>query len=516
MIIKRAGPLVVALAGLAVAFGLLMVAGGCPGFSLDPTDTGNTNTNSGDPNPTAKSLADECAACHKNIAEKYALGTHKAMADECVTCHSNAREHMADPTVVKAKLNFALSACSSCHGGQYDSYLHDDASKPGHFGGSIATSKYLEYDKYQYLMGGHGFTRQYNEERAHGYMLKDHIDTQRKQTTTCLQCKSTPVAYYWNSDTRGSVQFEKSQDWATVVQRIRDEYPETIDYGAGCTHCHDPHNGDFRIIRRGVIEAILERGTDPYSTVHNVIPASEAELQGLMNERDASGERTERAMRLAGTLTCAQCHIEYVCGQGADRATTGTIRDYVPWRKLPDIEAHYKELFNLQQDWTHSVTGMTGIKPQHPETESYWGSSHHMLGMSCADCHMAKTTDATGKTVASHWLTSPLKNNVTACGKCHDDVQADLFAVQDAFYAKAVRVQNSLNTLLQKIGDPATAATIPAGDLTTAKALFMRAITWWEWVAVSENSMSAHNADEMDEQLDYAESLVAEALALFP
>jgi len=81
-------------------------------------------------------------------------------------------------------------------------------------------------------------------------------------------------------------------------QRIRDEQPETTDYGAGCALCHDPHNGDFRLIRKGVISAILERCTDPYSTLYNVKPANETELNGLMNERGADGKRTARAMRL--------------------------------------------------------------------------------------------------------------------------------------------------------------------------------------------------------------------------
>ena len=53
---------------------------------------------------------------------------------------------------------------------------------------------------------------------------------------------------------------------------------------------------------------------------------------------------------MAGTLTCGQCHIEYVCGQGADRDTTGEIRDHVPWRKLTDIEEHYQAQFGNEQE----------------------------------------------------------------------------------------------------------------------------------------------------------------------
>ncbi len=520
--------LVSLVCGSVVGLGLV---GGClPNVPLPAGNANdNTNANSDTTNPppadnlnanvsppTAARIAQDCALCHAQVVEKYTSGSHKGLESECLTCHENGREHMANPTQERAKLNFALSACAGCHADQYDTYLHDDGSKPGHYGGSAKTSKYDEYTHYKFLMGGHGFTLEYNEDRAHAYMLKDHIDIARRQTTTCLQCKSTPVAYYWNERHRGEVAFSKEKPWADVVQRIRDEFPETIDYGAGCTHCHNPHDGEFRLVRKGVVSAILERGTDPYSRVHNVIPASEAELIGLMNERSADGERTARARRLAGTLTCAQCHIEYVCGQGADRTTTGEIRDDIPWRKLRDIEQYYQNKFANQQDWKHSVTGLTGVKPQHPETESYWGSSHHMLGMSCADCHMARATDALGKSSASHWLTSPLKNNTEMCGQCHNDVVSELFAMQDAFYDKALDVEDTLNTLLLKIQTANTSGAVPAADLSAAKALFMRALTWWEWTAVSENSMGAHNADEMNDQLDTAQELADQALDLLP
>lgn len=510
--------LVTTASALIFLSGFTLNISGCPVLS-DPnaneSQTTNDNVNTGD-NQVAQSITTDCAFCHANIVQKFNAGTHKSVQNECLACHENARDHLADPSVTPAKVNFNLSSCASCHNDQYETYLADDASKPGHFGGSIATSKYDQFVHYRYLMGGHGFTREYNEERAHAYMLKDHIETDRRQATTCLQCKSTAVAFYWNERHRGAVQYEKSQAWDAVVQRIRTEQPETIDYGAGCTHCHDPHNGDFRLIRKGVIAAILERGTDPYSTLHNVIPASEAELTALLNERGADGKRTQNATRLAGTLTCAQCHIEYVCGQGADRTTTGEIRDDVPWRKLGDIEDYYQTKFGNQQDWRHSITGLTGVKPQHPETESYWGSSHHMLGMSCADCHMAPTQSAGGKEIKSHWLTSPLKNNTAGCAKCHDDVQADLFALQDRIYAQAVEIETQLNSVLQRIEAANTSGAVPADQLAQAKALFMRGLTWWEWTVVSENSMGAHNADSTREQLDRARAFAHEAAELLP
>jgi len=450
------------------------------------------------------------------VVEKYTTGSHKGLSAQCLACHANGREHMADAANVRAKVDFSLELCAACHSSHYTSYVKDDGAKAGHFGGSVPTDKYDEFPHYKYLMGGHGFTRDYKEDRAHKFILKDHIDTQRRQTTTCLQCKSTPVAYYWNERTRGETLFEKTVPWDEAVQSIRERWPETIEYGAGCTHCHDPHNGDFRLIRKGVIQAILERGTDPYSSRLNVVPRSAEHLHALLNERGPDGKRTAEALRLAGMLTCAQCHIEYVCGQGADRATTGEIRDDIPWRKLADLEEYYSSRFNLQQDWKHSVTGLTGVKPQHPETEEYWGSVHHRLRMSCADCHMPKTQDAAGRTYTSHWLTSPLKHNTQRCSECHEDVQSDIFRVQDAVYAKGREIEEQLNTLLKRIETAAATGSVPSDQLDTAKALYMRALTWWEWTVVSENSMGAHYADQANWQLQQAQDWVVQALALLP
>lgn len=469
--------------------------------------------------PTLASLGLTCAACHSEYAAKFAAGVHKGLSKQCLACHENSIAHQNSPFVTKAIVRFSLEQCAGCHQEEHDSYLHDDGAKAGKYGGSVATSKYLEYPHYQFLMGGHGFTIQYNEERAHRWMLKDHIDTKRKQATTCLQCKSTAVAYYWNESRRGKSMFDKSQVWSDVVQKIKDQNPETVDYGAGCNHCHDPHTGQFRLIRKGVIAGILSRGTDPYAPELNVMPSDANDLIAKMNERGSDGKLTEQARRLAGTLTCAQCHIEYVCGQGADKLTTGEIRDDVGWRKLKDVEAYYLSKFGNQQDWKHSVTGLTGVKPQHPETETYWNSHHHKAGLSCADCHMEKTADANGKIRSNHFLSSPLKQAKLSCSQCHpDSVQIDqvMVAVQDSVYAKARRVEDQLNAVLLKIQDANTSGAVSTGTLNQAKSLYMRGLTWWEWTAVSENSMGVHNWEEARTNLDAAEDFAKQAAALLP
>lgn len=476
-----------------------------------PSGPPNDNNGDGDPTDDVSTVAAKCGACHVQLAEKFNAGSHVDVDGQCLMCHPNGEDHRTNWGTVRATMDFSLEACAGCHSNQYTTYLADDSTKAGHYGGSIKTSKYEEFPHYQYVMGGHGFTREYNEERAHKYMLRDHVDIDRRQTSACLQCKSTPVAYFWNESRRDEVQYHKGMVWADVVAGLEQKWPQTVDYGAGCTHCHDPHNGDFRVIRKGVIEAILERGTDPYTPELNVMPANRDDLQAKMNARGADGKRTEEALRLAGTLTCGQCHIEYVCGQGADRETTGEIRDHVPWRKLVDIEDHYQAQFGNMQDWRHSITGQTGVKPQHPELESYWDSTHHRQGLSCADCHMEKSAGHT-----SHWFSSPLKYDNPGCSACHDDVTDLMLRLQDDIYEQARDVEDLLLYTLEGIEQANANASVPAEQLDLAKSLFMRALTWWEWTAVSENSMGVHNWAEASDQLDKAEELATEARSLVP
>lgn len=455
-----------------------------------------------------------CGNCHTAIANKYANGQHKALEKGCVSCHENALEHQANPKAVTAKLEFSLESCGTCHKNHMDTYLSDDGKKAGKYGGSAKTSKYLEIPNYVFLMGGHGFTIEYNEERAHKFMLKDHIEIKRKQNAVCLQCKSTPITYYWNETRRGQPMFNKSQSWQSMIDKLKADHPKTIDYGASCTHCHDPHEGGYRLIRKAMVQAILERGTDPYSTKYNVVPKSPQELEAKLNERGADGKLTATARRMVGTLTCAQCHIEYTCGPGIDK-DKGILRDDVPWRKLADLEAYYKVKYDLIQDWKHALTEEPGIKAQHPETEFFWGGSHYNYGASCASCHMAK--DPTGKNPKSHWLTSPLKQPEVTCGQCHElDLQDRLQAQakeQDTFWAKAQQAETALAATLKLIEAAKAAGNTTAG-LKTAKELFMRGLFWWEFTAVSENSAGWHNPVEGLANLEKAIQLATEAAAL--
>ncbi|MBI2390924.1 MAG: ammonia-forming cytochrome c nitrite reductase subunit c552 [Deltaproteobacteria bacterium] len=453
-----------------------------------------------------------CATCHSAYIAKIEGSKHKALTNKCLDCHKDALAHQADPSKVKASLDFSLDLCATCHADQKTQYLFDDATKPGDYGGSIKTSKYLDFPKYKHLMGGHGFTVEYNEERAHAYMLKDHIEIARKQNAVCLQCKSTPLTYFWGETRRGETVFGKELAWDASVAKIKANWPSTIDHGTACNHCHDPHTTSFRLIRKQMINAILERGTDPYDATRNYVPKSVADLNAKLNEKGTDGKLTDNAKRLVGTLTCAQCHVEYTCGPGADKTV---LRDEWPWRKLRDLEAYYKVKYDTVQDWTHSGTGLKGIKAQHPETEFFWESKHYKAGATCMSCHMG-TTEA-GKP-RSHWFTSPFKNPEKTCAGCHTGSLSSFVTMakttQKTVMTKATTVENDLDAVLTKIEALATDETFDKAKLLQAKEAFMKGLLWWEFTVVSENSAGFHNPDEATINLDTAQGEANKAKAL--
>ena len=175
--------------------------------------------------------------------------------------------------------------------------------------------------------------------------------------------------------------------------------------------------------------------------------------------------------------------------------------------KLRDIEAYYKVKYDTVQDWTHTGTGLKGIKAQHPETEFFWESKHYKAGATCRDCHMGFVADGKPR---SHWFTSSLKQVPETCGKCHGTA-ADTYVkkvtdAQDVLMAKATAAENSLDAVLTKIESCTTAGGCDATKLLQAKEAFMKGLLWWEFTVVSENSAGWHNPDEANTNLDTAQA----------
>ncbi|MFU8890783.1 MAG: ammonia-forming cytochrome c nitrite reductase subunit c552 [Anaerosomatales bacterium] len=518
--------------------------------------------------PAVTEARETCAGeqCHDAAVDAHASGPHAAIG--CADCHAGAAEHAADPEGVSVAIDWRIDSCARCHETIAATYLYDDNVKVGPFGGSQrepAIHKSDEFPEYNTIIAGHGFTREYAEEGAHRYMLEDHYETLRGKFETCVQCKSTKIAWAWSTgavltvpedrtitlthtatedsparevvvpvgttleldtdfrnyevlataryaggrtytsrpDPNDDASEHQNMLWAATIAAIK----ETMPYGAGCNHCHDPHSAAQRVIRPAMLEAIEKGGVNPYDPN----AASSFETAGARDRE---------------TLLCAQCHVEYSCGRsGVD----GMVRDHFGWTKAANLHGEYLDVFDYRQDWTHAIIGEPLIKSQHPETELYWNSPHYDAGASCASCHMPRVQTATGTWVRSHWFTSPYKYGdrdtfgafageiglrtgarYNPCVHCHDDRTATAIASQEAVYERQKVVQELLATSVLALGEVREAtedgATVDETARRQAVEAHRKAHVLWENLIVSENSMGFHNFDEVLDAMDVAEA----------
>lgn len=501
----------------------------------------------------------ECVKCHSGFVKKLSHSAHKEIG--CPACHDNAAEHLKNRKILP-KVNFSAELCGNCHQNQYKTYFYDDQNKNklGRYGGSPKDpkeprwAKTAQFPLYNKLIAGHGFTKEYNEDRAHKFMLEDHYKVTRGKYDVCIQCKSTKVAYYWGREQRiekdtevtlyhldgqpnilipagtivrtgtnwktSSVITEvlfpdgrtfTSKDpkaepiiWATAWAGVFALAKEELPYGASCSHCHDPHTTDLRLVRKAVIKAAKE----------NAMAFKDASLQ---NKK---------------TLLCGQCHIEYLCGKGVD----GINRDDVPFRHVSELESYYAKKFKNMQDFKHKLIGETLVKSQHPDMETFWGSKFYRAGASCSSCHMPRLK--WGDSVfTSHWFTSPLKYlNLFSQGKtgsgefgafpcldCHKAppgmsvenhakfLADQVIIVQEKIFKSQERVQKALSVatdVIEKAKKAKDAGKIIDESLF-AEAInnYRRAHLLWENLIVSENSMGFHNPEEVFDNM--AEALEA-------
>ncbi len=467
--------------------------------------------------------ADACGGeeCHDAAVTAAGAGPHASL--ECVVCHEGTGDaHAEDPKTSVGAIDWTIDACSTCHEGEARTYLYDDNAKPGPFGGSQRTPPQPKDDvfpKYDTIVAGHAFARDYNEEGAHKYMVQDHYEILRGKFETCVQCKSTKVAYSWlygkpitvaedqeielTHTATGTVPAkrvnipkgttlvfstdpvtrqvdakatmpdgtvyrsipEASEDatqsnnmlWASTIAAIKDTWP----YGAGCNHCHDPHSAKARVVRQAMIQSIENTGGPDGAGGTNPY------LEGSPKSFDKASDKDKEI------LSCAQCHVEYTCGKsGIDKVD----RDAYGWTKASDLHDVYDAQFGYAQDWKHAIIGQPLIKNQHPETELYWSSVHYNAGASCSDCHMPELIDGNGRSFRSHWLTSPYKygdaklfaafaegtgingkHTNDPCEACHENRTARGIGQQQAFYAKQGEVEKLLAESVGRLGGIAQA-----------------------------------------------------------
>ena len=567
----------------------------------------------------ARAQSQACAGCHSQKATDLAASSHAGLV--CESCHEGASAHAADGAI-KPTVHFDLELCGGCHPDQYGTYIYGDDWKTRYGGSPYRWSKLNDFAHYNDIIDGYGFTREYNEERSHGVMLKDHFDVTRGKYETCMQCKSTKVAYYWDTGQERVVQNEtfvrgghmaqgitipqgtrvrmwtdrtapypdthearvlvilpdgtqyasfnapgaiKNTQWtwsalyALTVNELPADSP-TRQSGNGCNHCHAPHKVardaatgslvGFRIIRKSLLDAIDRKGINPYG------PGSPRSFNG--NAPLSVDE---------GVALCAQCHVEYVCGNSP---IDGIDRDYFSWAKVSDLENVYQTQFpgygvhsdrKYVQDWSHGTGPLSSslapgngvsyltpfpigeelVKSQHPEAETYWESRHYDNGAHCSTCHMPKVTRAgDGKQFTSHWMASPLKymtpepmtqfastfglnlsneGIIPPCGACHggrlSNMKSRAEHIQDGTYADALAVEGALVASLARIKSAKDAAAmrqpVDPSLLEAAVEDHRAAHVRWENLVVSENSMGFHNPSEVGSELASAGILAQSA-----
>ncbi len=320
-------------------------------------------------------------------------------------------------------------------------------------------------EKHPYITvvyAGNAFSREFNESRAHNYSLDDLLATARgRPSASCLLCKTSDV-----------VRLIDSMGWDSFSRASFDQLAASVSHPVSCANCHDPEGMSLRVSNPALLAAVDSLGWE-------------------------SKLRDHDSMR---SMVCAQCHVEYYF----DPDSQHTI---FPWKMgltPSDIESYFENIGFA--DWVHPLAKVGVVKIQHPEFETFWGSVHQRIGLSCADCHMPKVvTD--GKTHTSHWWTSPMNHLAESCGSCHQDMGKLAVRVET--------LQADVSAKLKEVGEGlanlgSTMASLPEATegLDQARTLYARAHLRWDWV-FSENSTGFHNSalahSILDEALGYIE-----------
>ncbi len=363
--------------------------------------------------------------CHSERVSYMGVSAHAQML--CDDCHPGTQGHLDDPTKqVKPKVRFELEACAGCHPDQYGTYTYGDSFKTRYGGSPSHWPKTNDFAYYNSTVDGHGFVREYLEERSHNVMLKDHYDVARGKFDVCLQCKATKVAYYWDSGQVRTIQNDvavkgghmaatvtvpagtkvtmstyrttvgtpknhevrvvvtlpngtkySSYDlagatkdvtwpWSALYALTVDGLPagaKTIDSGNGCNHCHDPHRVG-KDARGNPVGFRIIRSSQKYMMSRlGVNPYAATKTYAFDPGTALNAEKA--------TALCAQCHVEYVCG----RSGIDTInRDYFPWKKVRELESVYMAEFPAwstypgpyTMDWRHGTGALSSpLSPQY-------------------------------------------------------------------------------------------------------------------------------------------------------
>ncbi|MBQ7825991.1 MAG: ammonia-forming cytochrome c nitrite reductase subunit c552 [Clostridia bacterium] len=325
-----------------------------------------------------------------------------------------------------------------------------------------------EYPQIAVIYEGMAFNKFYGSARGHVYTVQDLTATGRPhKLANCFTCKTPDFTNAVNND------------GVSVYSMAFEDMLAKVNESISCYNCHANSGNEIVVTHTYLSDAM---GAD-FANVP------------------------------AGIAACAQCHVEYYF----DPETKATTLPYTSLATMnPDSIYEYFETMGFA-DYTNPRTGVKQIKVQHPEFETYMGEgSVHKSMFTCADCHMAKETNAAGETYLSHYWVSPLESEtiMATCAACHKDIKAEVAAIQEHAEARTIAIADKYESLTNKLADAVASGSYTEEELEAIRALNRKGQFYWDFVFV-ENSEGAHNSKLTEDCLNKAEAIVDEALTMF-
>ena len=472
----------------------------------------------------AKDSKDTCYRCHFQIKSLKEGSRHAALS--CEMCHSGVKEHLQS-FQNKPVTAIDQAVCGNCHGNQAESLMRINYSAQARKEKGMPAGRSPLQEK---LLAPHGFTKEHNEPRAHVFMVTDQFavdrfiggrfqykkgfaginqtgktwdvlydtgkelpETAKAGNATCIKCKTSDHILQWKymGDKDPKARWDRGSDIFAFSKATQNPM--------GCIQCHDAHGAAPRVIRDALIDAIDKDGAKTFAvngkTDMKVIDFRGFRKIGVMSKTDSR-------------MMCAQCHVEYACNAGFEFDTGKKVgyddrrTNHYPLKNANDILAHYKKL-NFY-DFKHAVTGARLVKLQHPEAETYWGSTHDKAGIQCHQCHMPKVKDKGGKFYTNHGVIRPIQSIKDACLGCHPnstekEKHYQIETAQNYIKGKMRKAEYWLAKLIDTY-DTARRSGVPEAALAEARERHEEAHVLWEWWT-AENSDGWHNPDLARESL---------------
>lgn len=470
-----------------------------------------------------------CYECHDEIKALKEGSKHAKLS--CKTCHDKTDAHINDPESNKPVTIIDQALCGKCHKNQMESFYTMNLDGGARKEKGVPTGRSPMQDK---LLAPYGFTFEHNEPRGHAFMVIDQFvvdrfqggrfqfkdgwkgvdkmgktwdvlvdkgkDYKLKETAmagnpTCIQCKTSDHILKWKfmGDKDPKAKWNRESNIVDVAKDTNNP--------VGCIHCHDPHGAQPRVVRDGLIQAI-ERDTK-----NNIFAKNGKTDLKVISFRD--GFRKIGVMsKTDSRLMCAQCHVEYACGAGAQWSDGKAVKyddqrtNHFPLKNALQLVQHYKALDFY--DFKHAVTGARLVKLQHPEAETYAGSVHDRAGVQCHQCHMPKIKGKDGKMFSTHGVVKPKLAIKASCLGCHTDstVEKKQYEMESIINYTKGKMRKAEYWLGQLIDTYAAAqrAGVVEDVLKQAREKHEEAHVLWEyWTA--ENSDGFHNPELARESL---------------